>query len=118
PGTGSRIRARRALFGSNCLFVRSPYRSLRTTVPTRLGVLGLQPIQYRTGLYRLLAAQQDLAVKVFYGDDYGVRPKWSQHHQRVFTWDGDHTSGYEHTFLKNISPAQVPASFWGKINPT
>jgi glycosyltransferase involved in cell wall biosynthesis len=84
----------------------------------RLLVLASHPIQYRSPLYRYLALMEWLDLEVWYGDDYGVRPRKSGWGVEEFMWDGDLLAGYQHRFLKNRSPWPDPSTIFGKINPS
>lgn len=83
----------------------------------RLAILASHPIQYFTPVYRLLAAQADLDVRVFFCSDFGVANRYDKQFDRVLRWDWDQLSGYDHVFLKNISPVRDTFNPMHAINP-
>lgn len=83
----------------------------------RLAILASHPVQYQAPLFRRLAKEPGLESKVFFGDDYGVRPRDSAWGVSGFTWQGGVTEGYAHVFLRNLARRPDPSSFLGKLNP-
>jgi glycosyltransferase involved in cell wall biosynthesis len=83
----------------------------------RLLILGSHPIPYRTPLYRELARRQNIELQVLYGDDYGIRPRYSGWGIQDFVWKTNIIEGYPHVFLSNWSPKPDPSTIIGKLNP-
>lgn len=85
--------------------------------PARLAILASHPIPYQAPLFRRLAKERALDLRVIYGDDYGARPRASAWGVADFTWKGGITEGYPHVFLPNLAPRPDPSTFTGKLNP-
>lgn len=85
--------------------------------PARLAILASHPIPYQAPLFRRLAQERALDLRVIYGDDYGARPRASAWGVADFTWKGGITEGYPHVFLPNLAPRPDPSTFTGKLNP-
>lgn len=82
----------------------------------RLGVLGTHPVQYYSALYRRLAAEPGVELRVYYAHDpspqeqgvgFGV----------AFRWDVDLTGGYDHRFLENRAARPDATTFSGCDTP-
>jgi glycosyltransferase involved in cell wall biosynthesis len=82
----------------------------------RLGILATHPIQYFAPLYRRLAAEPSIDVRVFFahrptpaeqGVGFGV----------AFEWDVNLTDGYDHVFLRNRSRQPDLQRFGGCNTP-
>jgi glycosyltransferase involved in cell wall biosynthesis len=86
-------------------------------VRTRVAVTASHPIPYQAPLFAELARRAELEVMVFFGDDYGKRPRSSAWGIRDFVWQGELTEGYPHVFLANWAPRPHPSTFAGKLNP-
>ncbi len=69
----------------------------------RLAVLVTHPVQYFAPIFRELAQQPDLEVKVFFGCNHGVIPQKDPNFGVVFQWDCEPTVGFEHEFLSTGS---------------
>ncbi len=85
--------------------------------PARLAVLTSHPIQYQAPLYRLLAAQPDIDLTVFYCSDHGLKPYFDAGFGQAVQWDVPLTEGYHSIFLRNLSPKPDVSRFWGVLNP-
>lgn len=83
----------------------------------RLAILASHPIPYQIPIYRELARRREVEMLVFFGDDYGVKPRPSAWGIDAFTWAGGLTEGYPHVFVPNRAPRPDSASFAGKLNP-
>jgi glycosyltransferase involved in cell wall biosynthesis len=70
----------------------------------RLGVLSTHPIQYHVPLYRKLALDPRIALKVYYCNDHGVKPTYDAGFGQQVKFDVPLLEGYEHEFLPNIHP--------------
>ncbi len=87
------------------------------TPACRLAVVASHPIQYFTPLYRRLAKFPGLDLDVLFCRDFGVRPRFDRQFAQVIAWDTDQLSGYNHRFLKNISPVHDTFNPLHAINP-
>lgn len=84
----------------------------------RLAIISTHPIQYNAPLFRLLAQEQDIKLKVFY--------TWSQAEKKIpdpefkqnIAWDIDLLSGYNYEFIKNTARNPSNRSFFGIQNPS
>ncbi len=68
--------------------------------PIRVAVLATHPIQYHAPLWRRVAADPRLAVRVFFGSDLGVRGYRDREFGVQVQWDTPLTAGYAHEFLE------------------
>ena len=83
----------------------------------RLAYVTTHPVQYRAPLFRELARENDLTLKVFFGSDFGVAPSHDPGFDRTIRWDVPLLQGYEHVFIKNSAIRPNHRSFWGLYNP-
>ena len=65
----------------------------------RLAVFTTHPIQYQVPVWRSLAADPELEVRVFFGSDFSVRGYVDQEFGVRFAWDMPMTEGYTREFL-------------------
>ena len=77
----------------------------------RLAYLVTHPIQYQTPLLRLIAAEPDIELKVFFCSDMSTREYWDPGFGRAIEWDISLLDGYEHEFLPAFGGAER-MSFW------
>jgi glycosyltransferase involved in cell wall biosynthesis len=81
-------------------------------VPPKLAIVVSHPIQYWTPIYRALAADPEIRIKVFFASDKSVKgyidPGFGVH----VRWDIDLLAGYEYVFLDNRPLPLRPASFF------
>lgn len=83
----------------------------------RLAIVTTHPIQYNAPLFKLLAAQPGLDVKVFYtlGEAYaGVKDKGFG---KTIVWDVPLLEGYAYEFLENAATEPGTSHFKGVVNP-
>jgi glycosyltransferase involved in cell wall biosynthesis len=57
------------------------------------------PIQYQAPLLRMIAADPDIDLKVFFYSDFSLKPYQDSGFGKVIEWDVPLTEGYEHQFL-------------------
>src|SRR5262249_39660994 len=81
----------------------------------RLAVLTSHPIQYYAPLFRNL--QQKLDLHVFYSHNNTPAQQGAAGFGTAFSWDIDLTSGFSHTFLRNIAKAPDVERFSGCDTP-
>src|SRR5262245_40866817 len=84
----------------------------------RIAILASHPIQYQAPLFRLLAARSDIAVKVFFCWDFGVKTTRDPGFGQSIRWDIPLLDGYDHTFVPNISRRPGTDHFFGLVNPS
>lgn len=82
---------------------------------TRLAVLTSHPIQYYAPLFRELAERIDLHV--FFAHKATSDQQGQAGFGTGFEWDIDLTSGYDHSFLKNVSKSPDATRFSGCDTP-
>jgi glycosyltransferase involved in cell wall biosynthesis len=84
----------------------------------RLAIVTSHPIQYNAPLFKMLASQPHLDVRVFYtlGETYSkIKDKGFG---KTISWDIPLLDGYNYEFLSNISLNPGTSHFKGIINPT
>jgi glycosyltransferase involved in cell wall biosynthesis len=82
-----------------------------------LAIISTHPIQYNAPLFRYLASIGKFNLKVFY--------TWGENSIRIYdpgfgkerSWDVDLLSGYDHTFVNNVSVDPGSHHYKGIINP-
>jgi glycosyltransferase involved in cell wall biosynthesis len=84
----------------------------------RLAIVLSHPTQYYSPWFRWLAVQEGLLLKVFYLWDAGITPTRDPRFGKVFAWDMDLLSGYEHEFVPNLSRNPGTDHFGGLVNPS
>ncbi len=80
----------------------------------KLGLLTTHPIQYQAPWFRALAKRLDLEVF------FAHRPDAAQQGEgfgKLFQWDVDLLSGYQHRFLQNVAKNPSPNQFFGCDTP-
>jgi glycosyltransferase involved in cell wall biosynthesis len=82
-----------------------------------LDVIVSHPIQYQAPLWRALAADGRLAVRVLYLSRYGVERRLDPGFGHSYAWDIDLLSGYESSFVRNLRNGAAPGRFTSHINP-
>lgn len=81
----------------------------------RVGILASHPIQYHSPWFRALAREVDL--RVFYAHNQTAQQQAEAGFGVSFEWDTDLLSGYQHSFLRNISAAPNTERFGGCDTP-
>ena len=84
----------------------------------RLAILASHPIQYQAPLFRALAARGDIALKVFFCWDFGVKHTRDPGFNQSLVWDVPLLDGYEHEFLPNLATRPSSNAFFGLVNPS
>lgn len=77
----------------------------------RLAYFVSHPIQYQAPLLRLLAAEPDLELQVFFYSDFSLQGYFDPGFQRIVAWDIPLTQGYNHHFLKTWGAKQPTGTF-------
>jgi glycosyltransferase involved in cell wall biosynthesis len=83
----------------------------------RLAVVISHPIQYFSPMFRDLAREESMALKVFYCCDWGCRDYHDPGFDKAISWDIPLLEGYEHEFLP-ISRRPEKMTFSTVDNPT
>lgn len=93
------------------------------TVPIRrlrLAYLVTHPIQYQAPLLRMIAAEPDIDLTVFFGTDFSARAFTAGEFGREIAWDVPLLEGYKHETLPQffVPPPgrQPPLDFWRPLN--
>lgn len=84
----------------------------------RLAFVVSHPIQYYVPLYRMLALQPGLEIKVFFTWHGGGAATFDRGFQRTVAWDIPLTEGYEHEVVPNRALDPGTHHFWGLRNST
>lgn len=83
-----------------------------------LGIFATHPIQYQVQLWRMLAARDDLRVRVYYASDSSVKGQIDPDFNRPVKWDIPLLEGYESVFMRNVAKNPGPTTgFWGMNCP-
>lgn len=69
------------------------------TAPVRLAIVATHPIQHFVPLYRALADERRINLRVFYASRMGLRSYFDMEMNRTITWKMDLLSGYDSQFL-------------------
>ena len=84
----------------------------------RIAVVTTHPIQYYAPLFRLLAKEQDIELKVFYTWSQSRQgAKYDQDFGKMIEWDIPLLDGYDYAFVNNVAKDPGVHHFKGIINP-
>ncbi|MBI2061782.1 MAG: glycosyltransferase family 4 protein [Nitrospirae bacterium] len=86
----------------------------------RVAYIVQHPVQYHAPFFRRLAARREIRLTVLYCENFGPSSGFDADFRSKFKWDVPLLGGYDHEFLRNVSPLPfVPsrAFFWRLINP-
>ena len=81
----------------------------------RLAYLVTHPIQYQAPLLRLLAAEPDLDLTVFFCSDFSLQSYLDVEFGQVIDWDVPLLEGYRHEFLPALG-GKDRVTFWRPFN--
>ncbi|WP_431860969.1 glycosyltransferase family 4 protein [Azospirillum sp.] len=84
--------------------------------PTRIAVLATHPIQYQAPLFRRLAQEPDIALKVFFCSDFSTRAFFDTEFATTVEWDVPLLEGYDSEVLPAWRPWPHPQTFWRPFN--
>lgn len=82
---------------------------------TRLAYLVSHPIQYQAPLLRLIAADPDIDLTVFFCSDFSLRPHREEGFGQTVQWDVPLLDGYDHKFLP-ASATDAPPNVFRPFN--
>jgi glycosyltransferase involved in cell wall biosynthesis len=85
---------------------------------SRLAIISTHPIQYNAPLFKLLASQPGLEVKVFYTLGKNYTDLKDKGFGKTIIWDIPLLDGYEYEFLNNTSATPGTSHFKGVVNPS
>lgn len=70
------------------------------TRPVRLAIVVSHPIQHFCPLYREIACDRRVHLKVFFASNAGLEPYFDSAFGQTITWGRDATDGFDHEFLE------------------
>ena len=79
--------------------------------PYRLAVINSHPIQYFAPLYRRLALDGEVELKVFFGSSYGTTPSFDREFNRPVEFDIPLLKEYDWEFLQNRGSGRPDGRF-------
>lgn len=82
----------------------------------KLAVLVSHPIHHQVSFFREMARHPMIDATVYFCFDFGLKERFDAYIGRNVKWDIPLLDGYQHQFLKNISP-RPSFRFFGQINP-
>ena len=84
----------------------------------KLAIVTTHPIQYNAPWFKLLSTRGIVCLKVFYTwGETAMQSKYDPGFNKNIEWDIPLLEGYDHTFVKNISPTPGSHHFNGIDNP-
>ena len=84
----------------------------------RLAVVTTHPIQYYAPLFRLLAKDPDIELKVFYTwSQSALGAKYDRDFGKMIEWDIPLLDGYPYEFVENLAKDPGVHHFNGIVNP-
>jgi glycosyltransferase involved in cell wall biosynthesis len=84
----------------------------------KVAIVTSHPIQYNAPLFRYLAADERLNVKIFYTwSQSKVGVKYDPEFKQKVNWDIPLLEGYEYEFVENTARKPGSHHFWGIVNP-
>lgn len=83
----------------------------------RLAILVSHPIQYFVPLYRRLAKEPELSVKVLFCSRQGLDDYYDAGFGKFLQWDIPLLGGFEHVFLPNVRRTDNLQGFFSLVNP-
>ncbi|PZU98032.1 MAG: glycosyl transferase [Pseudanabaena sp.] len=84
----------------------------------KLAIVASHPIQYYAPLFRLMAQDDCLSIKVFYLWDFGVTDQVDQGFKQSLKWDIPLLDGYDFEFVPNVSKNRGTHHLFGLQNPS
>lgn len=83
-----------------------------------IAIIASHPIQYYAPLFRCIAQDSDLNIKVFYLWDFGITNQIDQGFKQSLKWDIPLLEGYDYEFVPNISKNCGTHHILGLQNPS
>lgn len=83
----------------------------------KLAILTSCPIQYQAPLFKEMAKNSKIDLKVHFCSDFGInKSAYDAGFGKEIKWDIPLLDGYKYEFLKNYSLKPSETKFWGQIN--
>lgn len=82
-----------------------------------LTVLASHPVQYQAPLFRKLADEPEIDLRVLYMWEEGIGEKYDPGFDQEVEWDVPVLEGYDWDVLSNWGRSDGPESFFGLVNP-
>ena len=79
-------------------------------------IINSHPVQYFAPLYRRMASDPTIRIKVLYCSKHGLNGELDKQFGTSVKWDIPLLEGYDHEFVANQSPQPSIYSFWGLLN--
>lgn len=86
------------------------------TAKMRIAIVFSHPVQYFVPLFRMLAKEPDVELKLFFATEVGIRPVVDPGFGVPVVWSIPLTEGYEHEFLPRAGEIDS-VGFWQVRNP-
>jgi glycosyltransferase involved in cell wall biosynthesis len=86
---------------------------MATTQSTRLAIVCTHPVQYYAPVFRRLAVEPNLTIRLFYGWRGATTDCFDPGFNATFRWDIDLLEGYEYVFVNNVSKHPGSSQFSG-----
>jgi len=83
-----------------------------------LAIIASHPIQYYAPLFRYIAQDSSLNIKVFYLWDFGITDQIDRGFKQSLKWDIPLLDGYTFEFIPNVSKDKGTHHIFGLQNPT
>lgn len=84
---------------------------------TRVAIVISHPIQHFVHLYKALAKQDSIELKVFFAAKIGIKPYFDKDMNTEIQWASDLLTGYDHAFLPEADEIKE-TGFWLINNPS
>ena len=81
-----------------------------------LVVIASHPIQYQCPLFKELAREERINLKVYFCSNWGVKEYFDKGFGKSFNWDINLLEEFNYEFLKNYSIYPSPSRFFGLLN--
>jgi glycosyltransferase involved in cell wall biosynthesis len=83
----------------------------------KLAIVNTHPVQYYAPMFKLLAAQDELSVHVFYTWNPAASLNYDPDFGKAIVWDIPLLEGYGYTFVENTASNPGSSHFKGVVNP-
>jgi len=83
---------------------------------TTLAIYSVNPVQYHAPIFRCLAKECSIDIKVLFGSEIGKKPFFSKELNTTICWDIPIIEGYKHKFFWNLVSDKRRGTF-SRINP-
>ena len=90
-------------------------QNLKNSKILKIGFLVSHPIQYHAPLFREIALDSEIEVKVIFFSDKSLKPNLDKKFNKIIKWDIPLLDGYSYEFLPSIG-SKDQISFWRPLN--